>query len=56
MEIDEPDWQEMDKAVETINSAFEDVGDLSDFASRHEMECLYIKLRKLALKHARISN
>lgn len=56
MDIDEPNWQEMDKAIETIDLAFENIGLLSDFVTREQMENLYLKLRKLALNHARISN
>ncbi len=53
MEITDPDWQEMDKAVFILEKELSALGYLP---SRKESEEIYIQLRKLALDHARIEN
>lgn len=52
-QVNEPSWQEMDKAIRILEDALDDIGYLPTNA---EMETIYLKLRKVALEHARISN
>lgn len=53
MEINEPDWQEMDKAKKAISSIIDGTG---FYLSDELKEEIFLQLRKLVLDHARIAD
>lgn len=52
-QINEPSWQEMDKGIQILENALDDI---EYHLTRAEIEAVYLKVRKVALEHARISN
>lgn len=52
-QVNEPSWQEMDKGVQALEGALDDI---EYHLTRAEIEAVYLKVRKVALENARISN
>ncbi|MCA4303663.1 hypothetical protein LDX65_10345 [Acinetobacter baumannii] len=62
-QVNEPSWQEMDKAISIIEHELELLVYRNSFSgyacflpNRAETERLYLELRKVFVEHARISN
>lgn len=53
MQINDPDWYEVEKGKKVINDA---LFIANEYLSEDDKAELYIELRKVVLEHARISN